>query len=108
MPLPDERNQAPKEGMSTGAKVALGCAIAAAVFVVLMIVGIVVIALNVKRIASYAASKGADAVINASTLSDAEKQDARVTVREFLDGDCLGNDDIAHLLLARLRLAGKL
>ncbi len=73
-----------RKGMSTGAKVAIGCGVAVGLAVLLLVAGVVVIAVKGKDIAGYAIAKGADAAINSSSLSDAEKEDAKSTVRRFI------------------------
>jgi len=89
MPVVNERladdPEKSKRGRSTGAKIAMGCGIAAAVFVLLLIVAIIVVAFNVKRIGRFVLAKGTDAIIESSTLADAEKDDAKATVRRFVE-----------------------
>jgi len=93
-----------KDGMTTGMKVAMGCAIGAGVCFLLVIAAIVLFALNVKKIGSYVGAQAADKVIDASTLTSGEKTDAKRTAREFLrqtvDGKIPMND--AQAILQRL------
>ena len=49
-----------KDGMTTGMKVAMGCAIAAAACFLVIIVAIVLFALNARKIMAFGASQGAD------------------------------------------------
>jgi len=78
----DEMNGAePKAGMGTGAKVVLGCGITVAVIIILLVGTVVFFG---KQIARFATTKVVDMVITQSTLSEAEKEDARATVRRFL------------------------
>lgn len=80
----ERRAEAPRQGMSTGAKVAMGCGIAAGAVILLVVVGVIIVWLNVKSIAQFAVGKGTEVVIESSSLTDLEKQDAKATVKEFV------------------------
>ena len=72
---------APKRGMGTGPKILIGCAITLGVAIVLLIGTVVLFG---KQILRFGVARGVDLVIESSTLSQTEKQDAKATVRRFL------------------------
>lgn len=80
-----KRTESSDEGVTTGLKVAIGCAIAAGVFVVLIIAAIVIAALNADKLVAFGLEKTATAILDQSSLSDAEKADGKQTTRRFID-----------------------